>query len=56
MSVSIPITADQIFEPTENFGISLSVPDEFSNVNGRLLIKPGPNNIAEGEINDSNSM
>jgi len=56
VSVSIPITVDQIFESTENFGISLSVPDEFSNVNGRLLIKPGPNNITKGEINDSNSM
>ena len=54
MDVSLPIIMDQILEPTESLNLSLTVPDEFSNLNGRLLIKPGPNDIAEGEIIDSN--
>ena len=41
---------DQIFEPTERLRLTLTVPDEFSNLNGRLLIKSGLNHIAEGEI------
>ena len=53
-NVSMPVMMDQIFEPFETLQFSLTVPDEFSNVNGSLLILPGPNNIAEGEIIDSN--
>jgi len=53
----MPITFDnQTFEPTETLKFNLTVPDEFTNINGRLLIKPGSNNIAEGAIIDSNSM
>jgi len=53
----MPIAFDnQTFEPTETLEFSLTVPDKFANINGRLLIKPGSNNIAEGEIIDSNSM
>ena len=47
---------DQIFEPTERLSLTLTVPDEFSDLDGRLLIKPGSNDIAEGQIIDSNSM
>ena len=50
----MPVTMDQIFELTETLQFSLTVPDEFSNMNGRLLIKPGSNNVAVGEILDSN--
>ena len=50
----MPVTMDRIFEPTESLQFSLTVPDEFSNMDGRLLIKPGSNNIAVGEIVDSN--
>jgi len=56
VNVSVLITVDQIFEQIEVFWINLTVPDEFSNVDGRLLIKPGHNDIAEGEIINSNSM
>ena len=50
----MPVMMDQIFEPFETLQFSLTIPDEFSNANGSLLILPGPNNIAEGEIIDSN--
>ena len=53
--VSLPITVDQIFEPTESLRLNLMVPGEFSDLNGRLLIKPGFNDVAIGEIIDSNS-
>ena len=56
MNVSVPIIADAIFDPGESFRLSLTVPDEFSNVNGRLLIKPGDNSMAMGEIVDSNGI
>jgi len=56
VNVSVLITVDQIFEQIEVFWVSLTVPDKFSNVDGILLIKPGPNDIAEGEIINSNSM
>ena len=54
--VSMPVIMDQVFEPTETLQFSLTVPDEFSNINGRLLIKPGSNDMALGEIIDSNGM
>ena len=54
-NVSLPITVDQIFKPTESLNLNLMVPDEFSDLNGRLLIKPGSNDVAIGEIIDSNS-
>ena len=50
----MPVIMDQIFESTESLQFSLTVPVEFSNMNGRLLIKPGSNNVAVGEILDSN--
>ena len=53
VDVSMPVTMDLIFEPTESLWFSLTVPDEFSNISGRLLIKPRSNNIAVGEILDS---
>ena len=53
-NVSMAVMMDQIFEPFEILQFSLTIPDEFSNANGNLLILPGPNNIAEGEIIDSN--
>ena len=54
VNVSLPITMDQIFDPNESFRLTLTVPDEFSNLNGRLLVKPGSNDVAVGEIVDSN--
>ena len=56
MTVSLPITADRIYDPDERFSLELTVPDEFSNINGSLLIKPGPNNVAVGEIIDPSGM
>ena len=57
VNVSMPITSDdQMFEQNETLEFSLTVPDEFANINGRLLIKPGSNNIAEGAIIDFNGM
>ena len=47
---------DFIPEPTETFLLNITVPDDFSDINGRLLIKPGPNDVAEGEIINSNCM
>ena len=54
--VSMPVIMDQEFEPTETLQFSLTVPDEFSNINGRLLIIPGSNDMVVGEIIDSNGM
>ena len=54
VSVSMPVMMDRIFEPTETLQFSLTVPDAFSNINGDLLVLPGPNSIAEGDIIDSN--
>ena len=54
VSVSMPVMMDRIFELTETLQFSLTVPDAFSNINGDLLVFPGPNSIAEGEIIDSN--
>ena len=53
VDVSMPVIMDQISEPTENLRFNQTVPDEFSNVDGRLFIKQGPNNIAEGKIINS---
>ena len=54
VDVLLPITMDFIPEPTETFLLNLAVPDDFRDINEHLLIKPGPNNVAEGEIIDSN--
>ena len=56
MTVSLPITADRRFDPDERFRLELTVPDEFSRTNGSLLIKPGSNNVAFGEIIDPSGM
>ena len=56
VNVSLLVKIDQIFELTEVFLFNLSVSTEFSNINERLLIKPGANNIAEGKIVDSNGV
>ena len=50
----MPVIMDQIFELTETLQFILTVPENFNNVNESLLVFPGPNNIAEGEIIDSN--
>ena len=50
----MPVITDQIFEPTETLRFNQSIPDEFNNINGRLLVIPVPDNTAEGEIIDSN--
>ena len=55
-NVSISIIKDQIFEPTEVFMLNLTVSDNFSNINGRLCVKPGHKSVAEGEIIDSNGV
>ena len=47
---------DFIAELTETFLLNLTVPDDFSDINGRLLIKPGANDAAEGEIINSDCM
>ena len=44
---------DFIPEPTEAFLLNLTVPDDFSDINGRLLIKPRPKNVAQGKIINS---
>ena len=54
VDVSMPVTIDQIFEPIETLRFNLSIPDEFSNVSGRLLVISVPDNTAQGEIIDSN--
>ena len=50
----MPVTIDQIFEPTETLRFNLNIPDEFSNPDGKLLVISVPDNIAEGKIIDSN--
>ena len=50
----MPVTRDQIFELTEVLRFNQSIPSEFSNVNGRLLVLSLSNDIARGEIIDSN--
>ena len=54
VDVLLPITMDFIPEQTETFLLNLTVPDDFSDINGRLLIILGSNNVAEGEIINSN--
>ena len=53
VNISLNITKDAIFEPTEFLKLTLTVPDEFSNINGRLLVKTGDNDMANGEIINS---
>ena len=53
VDVSLNISMDAIFEPTEVLKFTLTVPDEYSNINGRLLIKTGDNDMAYGEITNS---
>ena len=55
VNISMPVIMDHIFEPTEVLMFNLTVPDEFSNINGKLSIKSGLNNIV-GEIIDSNGV
>ena len=50
----MPVTRDQIFEPTEVLRFNQSIPAEFSNADGRLLVLPVSNDIVRGEIIDSN--
>ena len=52
-TVSVNLTRDGIFEPTEMLKFNLTVPDEFSNISGRLLVKTGDNDMADGEIINS---
>ena len=49
----MPVTMDRIFEPTEKLHFNHSVPGEFSNVDGRLLVIPDPIFIVVGEIENS---
>ena len=49
----MPVIMDQIQEPTEKLHFNQSVPDEFSNVDGRLLVISEPSYTAIGEIIDS---
>ena len=56
VNVTLPIVMDGIFDPDESLRLTLTVPDEFSNLNGRLLIKPGSNDVAVGRINESSGM
>ena len=53
VNVSLPIIMDRIFDPNESFRLTLTVPDEFSNLTGRVLVKPGSNGVAVGEIIES---
>ena len=50
VTVKLNITMDEILEQTEMLKFNLTVPDEFSNINGRLLVKTGDNDMADGEI------
>ena len=52
-TVELNITKDGLFEETEMLKFNLTVPDEFSNINGMLLIKTGDNDMADGEIINS---
>ena len=46
------VIMDQIDEPTEKLHFNQSIPDEFSNVDGRLLVISEPSYTAIGEIMD----
>ena len=50
------IAMDGTIEPTEMLKFTLSVPVEFSNVNGRFSVKAGKNNTADGKILNSGGM
>ena len=52
VDVSMPVIMDQIDEPTEKLHFNLTIPDEFSNVDGRLLVISEPSYTAIGEIMD----
>ena len=49
----MPVIIDQIDEPTEKIYFKLKIPDEFSNVDGRLLVISEPSYTAIGEIMDT---
>ena len=49
----MPVIMDQIDEPTEKLHFNQSIPDEFSNVDGRLLVIPESSFTAIGEIMNS---
>ena len=55
VDVIMSVIRDQIVEPTEKLNFNHSVPDDFSNVDGRLLVIPDPIYTAVGEIIDSRS-
>ena len=55
-TVSVNITKDGLLEQTEMLKFNLTIPVEFSNVNGRLLVKTGDNNMADGEIINSEGL
>jgi len=50
VSVSVNIVKDNIFEQPEMLKFNLTVPDQFSNITGKLLVKTGDNDMADGEI------
>jgi len=52
----VNITKDGLLEQTEMLKFNLTIPVEFSNVNGRLLVKTGDNNMADGEIINSEGL
>ena len=52
-SVALSITKDELLEQTEMLKLNLTIPDEFDNINGRLLVKTGDNDMADGEIINS---
>ena len=52
-TVKLNITKDELLEQTEMLKFTLTVPDEFSSITGRLLVKTGDNNMADGEIINS---
>ena len=49
----MPVIMDQTDEPIEKLHFNQSVPDEFSNVDGRLLVISEPSYTTTGEIMDS---
>jgi len=55
-SVALNITKDELLEPTEMLKFNLTVPDEFSDVNGRLLVMTSDGDMANGEIINSGGM
>jgi len=52
-TVKLNITKDELLEQTEMLKFTLTVPDEFSSITGRLLVKTGDNNMVDGEIINS---